>query len=82
MWLGENLDPSPYDVRSLRYAEHFSVWALRTSVACSPQCRTLLREFQTAFGPHNDDGISAYYALMTSLGKGIRKMRIGQARSH
>lgn len=78
MFPADTWNPSPYDIRALRYAEHFCVWAIRTSVACSPQCRTLQREFQTAFGAGNEDGTNAYFALLSCLGKGTRKVRIGR----
>lgn len=67
-----------YDLRTLRYAEHFCAWALRTSVACSPQCRTLLCEFHRAFGDQKDEAIASYHDLITCLGQGIRKVRIGR----
>lgn len=66
------------DLRALRYAEHFCVWALRTSVACSARCKTLLLEFQRAFGPEDEVATQAYYDLLTNLGEGRRKVRIGR----
>ena len=70
--------PNACDLRSLRYAEHFCIWAIRTSVACSPQCRTLLREFESAFGSRAADGMSAWRALMEALAGGARRLRIGR----
>lgn len=66
------------DLRALRYAEHFCVWALRTSVACSAQCRTLRQEFQRAFGSDDAAATDAYYDLLVRLGEGKRKVRIGR----
>ncbi len=66
------------DLRALRYAEHFCVWALRTSVACSAQCRTLRQEFQRAFGAGDEAATEAYYELLVRLGEGKRKVRIGR----
>ncbi len=71
-------DPVPSDLRDLRYVQHFCVWALRTSVACSPQCRILLREFDRAFAGRIEDGLDAYHDLIRSLGKGRRQVRIGR----
>lgn len=66
------------DLRALRYAEHFCVWAVRTSVACSAQCRTLMQEFQRTFGPKDQSAQTAYYDLLICLGEGKRKVRIGR----
>jgi len=66
------------DLRNLRYAEHFCVWAMRTSVACSPQCRTLLREFESAFGRRAADGLECWHDLLKALTRGARKVRIGR----
>lgn len=70
--------PDAHDLRSLRYAEHFCIWAMRTSVACSPKCRTLLREFESAFGRRAPDGLTAWYHLLQALGEGARKVCIGR----
>lgn len=67
-----------FDLRSLRYAEHFSIWAIRTTVACSPLCRTLMREFHSAFGPNMDEGRAAYQTLVEGLARGARKVWIGR----
>ena len=67
-----------FDLRSLRYAEHFCIWAIRTSVACSSQCKTLVREFHHAFGPQAEGGMAAYHDVVQALGQGQRKVRIGR----
>ncbi len=67
-----------FDLRSLRYAEHFCIWAIRTSVACSSQCKTLVREFHHAFGPQAEAGMRAYHDVVHALGQGRRKVRIGR----
>ena len=67
-----------FDLRALRYAEHFCIWAIRTSVACSSQCRTLNREFEHAFGSGTDVGVAAYHDVLCNLGHGRRKVRIGR----
>ncbi|MFT4090958.1 MAG: hypothetical protein QM645_09510 [Asticcacaulis sp.] len=66
------------DIRTLSYAEHFLIWALRTSVACSTQCRTLHREFSHAFGVQMDEGIIAFHKTLTLLARGRRKMLLGR----
>ena len=71
-------DPIPSDLRELRYIQHFSVWALRTSVACSPTCRVLLREFDRAFAGDIEQGLADFHALIRSLGQGRRKVVIGR----
>ena len=71
-------DPIPTDLRELRYVQHFSVWALRTSVACSPTCRVLLREFDRAFAGDIEEGLADFHALVRSLGAGRRKVSIGR----
>ncbi len=71
-------DAIPTDLRDLRYVQHFSLWAIRTSVACSPHCRTLLREFNRAFAGRFDQGVAAYHALVRDLGGARRKTTIGR----
>ncbi len=71
-------DAAPTDLRELRYAQHFCVWALRTSVACSPQCRVLLREFDRAFAGQVDRGLAAWHGLIRSLAGARRRMLIGR----
>ncbi|MFT3996936.1 MAG: hypothetical protein QM667_05985 [Asticcacaulis sp.] len=66
------------DLRSLRYTEHFLAWAVRTSVACSPHCRMLQREFAHAFGPDPVEGITAFHGWLIALSKGRRKLEIGR----
>ncbi|WP_298332616.1 hypothetical protein [Asticcacaulis sp.] len=66
------------DLRQLRYAEHFLTWALRTSVACSPQCRLLQREFGHAFGPEPSEGLKAFHGWLLALAKGRRRLEIGR----
>lgn len=66
------------DIRSLRYVEHFLAWALRTSVACSPQCRTLQREFIHAFGAEPSAGIQAFHSWLMALSQGQRRLEIGR----
>lgn len=66
------------DLRSLRYVEHFLTWALRTSIACSPHCRTLQREFVHAFGPEPSAGVGAFHDWLIALSKGKRKLEIGR----
>ncbi|MDC7683551.1 hypothetical protein PQU92_09705 [Asticcacaulis sp. BYS171W] len=66
------------DLRSLRYVEHFLAWALRTSVACSPHCRMLQREFVHAFGPEPSAGVGAFYDWLIALSKGRRKLELGR----
>lgn len=66
------------DLRQLRYAEHFLTWALRTSVACSPQCRLLQREFAHAFGPEPSEGLKAFHGWLLALAKGRRRLEIGR----
>jgi hypothetical protein len=70
--------PASRDLRNLCYVEHFLVWALRTSVACSPQCRTLLREFSHAFGPEMTRGEAAYHDWLIALCRGKRTLDIGR----
>lgn len=71
-------EPISTDLRELRYVQHFCVWALRTSVACSPTCRILIREFDRAFAGDLETGLGAYHALVRNLGKGRRKISIGR----
>ena len=71
-------DPLPADLRQLRYVQHFCVWALRTSVACSPTCRILLREFDRAFAGQVNEGIAAYHGLIHSLAGAKRRLLIGR----
>ncbi|ESQ78315.1 hypothetical protein [Asticcacaulis sp. YBE204] len=66
------------DLRSLRYVEHFLTWALRTSVACSPHCRMLQREFVHAFGPEPSAGVRAFHDWLIALSKGKRKLELGR----
>lgn len=66
------------DIRTLSYAEHFLIWAVRTSVACSVQCRTLHREFSHAFGGQESEGILAFHSIVSLLAKGRRKLRLGR----
>lgn len=66
------------DIRTLSYAEHFLIWAVRTSVACSVQCRTLHREFSHAFGGQESEGILAFHNIVGLLAKGRRKLRLGR----
>lgn len=66
------------DIRTLSYAEHFLIWAVRTSVACSVQCRTLHREFSHAFGGQENEGIVAFHRIVSLLAQGRRKMRLGR----
>jgi len=71
-------DPMPTDLRALRYVQHFCVWALRTSVACSPRCRVLQREFDRAFAGGFDAGLGAWHGLIRSLAGGRRRLVIGR----
>jgi hypothetical protein len=71
-------EPTATDLRELRYIQHFSVWALRTSVACSPTCRILLREFDRAFAGDIEQGLASYHAFIRHLGQGRRKISIGR----
>ena len=71
-------EPIATDLRELRYVQHFCVWALRTSVACSPTCRILIREFDRAFAGDIEEGLGAYHALIRHLGRGRRKVSIGR----
>lgn len=66
------------DLRHLRYAEHFLIWALRTSVACSPRCRLLQREFVHAFGADPAEGLTAFHDWLLALAKGRRRLEIGR----
>jgi hypothetical protein len=69
---------SSRDLRHLRYVEHFLVWAVRTSVACSPHCRTLEREFVHAFGAGPSEGRAAFCDWLLALTKGRRAIAIGR----
>lgn len=71
-------EPISTDLRELRYVQHFCVWALRTSVACSPTCRILLREFDRAFAGDVEAGLGAYHSLIRNLGHGRRRISIGR----
>ena len=71
-------DSIPTDLRELRYVQHFCVWALRTSVACSPTCRVLLREFDRAFSGDLEEGLASYHDFIRRLGAGRRKVSIGR----
>ncbi|UDF05135.1 hypothetical protein [Asticcacaulis sp. AND118] len=72
------VSPQGRDLRSLRYAEHFLTWALRTSVACSPHCRMLQREFVHAFGPEPSEGLRAFHGWLLALSRGRRRLEIGR----
>lgn len=71
-------DTSPTDLRHLRYVEHFTVWLFRTSVACSPGCRMIHREFKHAFGTRVEEAARVFEQVLLCLSKGVRPITMGR----
>lgn len=65
-------------LQSLNYCEHFCLWAIRTTVACTSVCRAMLREFHTAFDDSEVEAHAAFRAFLHSFGCGKRPIRIGR----
>ena len=66
------------DLRHLRYVEHFTVWLFRTSVACSPGCRMIHREFKHAFGTRVEEAACVFEQVLLCLSKGVRPITMGR----